>query len=122
MHLPPKVTSSEKIGQDAHELTVHGGVGVTMALVRQDYWIPRLRQLTHSIYTDCYGCDKFHTAAYRKPPPGNLPAERTEGSSPFQVIGVDYAGPMVYKASPKRDAGSLSRAIHLELLTDQTNV
>ena len=128
VYLPPKVVLSEKIVQDAHELTLHGGVGLTMALVRRDYWIPRLRQLARSVNTRCFGCKKFHTTAFHNPPPGNLPVERTEGSSPFEVIGVDYAGPIVYKVSKKREgksyillfACSLSRAIHLELLTDQT--
>ena len=128
VYLPPKVVLSEKIVQDAHELTLHGGVGLTMALVRRDYWIPRLRQLARSVNTRCFGCKKFHTTAFHNPPPGNLPVERTEGSSPFEVIGVDYAGLIVYKVSKKREgksyillfACSLSRAIHLELLTDQT--
>ena len=128
VYLPPKVVLSEKIVQDAHELTLHGGVGLTMALVRRDYWIPRLRQLARRVNTRCFGCKKFHTTAFHNPPPGNLPVERTEGSSPFEMIGVDYAGPIVYKVSKKREgksyillfACSLSRAIHLELLTDQT--
>ena len=58
----------------------------------------------------------------------NLPVECTEGSSPFQVIGVDYAGPIVYRMSKRKErkpyillfACSLSNAIHLELLTDRT--
>lgn len=128
MYLPPKVTLSEKIVQDAHELTFHGGVALTMAYVRRNYWIPRLRQLTRSVYTRCYGCKKFHTAAFHKPPPGNLPVERTEGSLPFQVIGIDYAGPITYRVSKKKEskmyillfACSLTRAIHLELLANQT--
>ena len=97
-----------------------------MAFVRRNYWIPRLRQLTRSVYTRCYGRKKFHTAAFHKPPSGNLPVERTEGS--FQVIGVDYAGPMTYRVSKKKEgkmyillfACSLTRAIHLELPTNQT--
>ena len=60
-----------------------------------------------------------------KPPPGNLPTDRTKGSSPFQVLGADYAGPIAYKLKPKKEgkllfACSLTRAIHLELLPDQT--
>ena len=51
-----------------------------------------------------------------------------KGSSPFQVIGVDYAGPMTYRVSKKKEgkmyillfACSLTRVIHLELVTDQT--
>lgn len=44
------------------------------------------------------------------------------------VVGVDYAGPIVYKASKKWEgkayillsACSLTRAVHLDLLTDKT--
>ena len=75
-----------------------------------------------------HGCKKFHATRFHNPPPGNLPVDRTEGSYPFQVVGVDYAGPIVYKASKKLEgkayivlfACSLTRAVHLGLLTDQT--
>ena len=98
------------------------------SLVRREYWIPHLRQLARSVNTRCFGCKKFHATAFYNPPPGNVPVERTEGSSPFQVVGVDYASPIVFKVSKKREdevvhsafCCSLSRAIHLELLTDQT--
>ena len=96
MYLPLKVTLSEKIVQDAHELTLHGGVALAMAFVQRSYWIPCLHQLTRSVYTRFYGCKKFHTTAFHKPPPSNLPVECTEGSSRFQLIGVYYGGPMTY--------------------------
>ena len=46
----------------------------------------------------------------------------------LQVLGVDFAGPIAYKISKKKEgkayillfACSLTRAVHLELLTDQT--
>ena len=99
-----------------------------MTLVRRDYWIPRLRQLTKKVINNCFGCKKFRATAFRSPPPGNLPTDRTIGSTPFQVIGVDYAGPMEYKISSTKNgkahillfACSLTRGIHLELLKDQT--
>ena len=128
VYLPPKVSLSEKMVQDAHILTLHGGVGLTMALIRKDYWIPRLRQLAKNAINHCYGCKKFHASAFQNPPPSKLPVDRTEGSSPFQVVGVDFAGPIAYKISKKKEgkayillfACSLTRAVHLELLTDQT--
>ena len=124
MYLPPRVSLSEKIVQDAHLLTLHGGVGSTI----QEYWIPRFRQLAENVISHWYGCKKFHATRFRNPTPGNLPVERTEGLYPFQVVGVDYAGPIVYKASKKLEgkayillfACSLTRAVHLELLTEQT--
>ena len=50
------------------------------------------------------------------------------GPVPFRVLGVDYTGAIPYKISKKRDgkahillfACSLTRATHLELLSDQT--
>ena len=41
VYLPPRVSLSEKIVQDVHLLTLHGGVGSTLAHVRREYWIPR---------------------------------------------------------------------------------
>ncbi|KXJ09341.1 hypothetical protein AC249_AIPGENE5251 [Exaiptasia diaphana] len=41
-YLPPRSTLSKKIVEDAHWCTLHGGVGLTTAFVRQTYWIPRL--------------------------------------------------------------------------------
>ena len=104
-----------------------GGVGLTMMMIRRDYWIPRLRQLTKKVIRGCFGCKKFHVTAFQSLPPGQLPIDRTIGSTPFQVLGVDYAGPIPYKISTKRSgkahillfACSLTRAIHLELLNNQ---
>ena len=56
------------------------------------------------------------------------PSNRTVGSSAFEVIGVDYAGPIPYRSAKNRERKSyillytcsLSRAIHLELLPDLT--
>jgi hypothetical protein len=30
---------------------------------------------------------------YENPPPGNLPTTRTQGATPFEVLGVDFAAP-----------------------------
>ena len=129
VYLQPNTVLSEKLTQDAHVLTLHWGVGLNMTYIRRDYWIPSLRRLTKKVIRACFGCKRFQATAFQNPPPGNLPVERTTGSVPFQVVGVDYAGPISYKASSKRETGkayillfacSLTRAIHLELLSDQT--
>ena len=75
----------------------------------------------------CNDCKRFRAVAVVNPPPGNLPTDRTVGSSAFQVIGVDYAGPIPYRTAKNRERKSyillytcsLSRAIH-ELLPDLT--
>lgn len=55
VYLLLRVTLSEITVQDAHILTLHRGVGITMARMREHYWIPRLRQLTKSVINHCYG-------------------------------------------------------------------
>ena len=127
IYLPPQAEFTARVVADAHTQTLHGGVGLTMAWIRRTYWIPRLRQLTKEIIKGCYGCKRFHAIAYGAPPEGNLPKDRTEGERPFQVIGVDYAGPIAYKQRTKEGKAyillyscSLTRAIHLELLPNQT--
>ena len=73
-------------------------------------------------------CKKFQVSAFANPPTASLPTDRTVGSVPFEVLGVDFAGPIASKLSPKKEgkvyillfACSLTRAIHLELLSNQT--
>ena len=40
IYLPQSAVLLEKLVQDANMLTLHGGVGLTMAFFRRDYWIP----------------------------------------------------------------------------------
>ena len=77
----------------------------------------------------CYGCKRFHASSFSNPPPGNLPVDRSEGTKAFQVVGVDFAGSITYHKQKNKGAKSyillfacsLSRAVYLELLTDQTS-
>ena len=96
IYLPDDDLFSEKLVARAHENTLHGEVSLTMAKVREKYCVPRLRRLTKRVIKTCNGGKRFQAVAYAHPPTGNLPRDRTEGSTPFQVIGVDYAGPIKY--------------------------
>ena len=57
------------------------------------------------------------------PPPGNLPRDRTEGQTPFQVIGVAFVGPLRYRKKLKTEgkayillyACSLTSAVYVDL-------
>ena len=94
-----------------------------MAKVREQHWVPRLRRPVKRIVKKCPGCKRFQATALAVSPPGLLPKERTEGSLPFQVVGVDYAGPIKYKATNKHEgkayiilyACSWTRALYLDL-------
>lgn len=96
-----------------------------MTGVSENHWVPRLRRLMKQTVRECHGCRRFQARAVGNPPHGNLPIDRTQGTHPFQVIGVDYAGPLRYK-KPGRLNGkayialytcSLSRALYLDLMT-----
>ena len=104
VYLPDSALYTLKFVQHAHEITLSGGVGLTMAKVRESHWIPRLRKLAivKRVIKQCYGCKRFQVTAFANPPQGNLPRDRTEGNSPFQVVGVDYAGPIKYRRSGER--------------------
>jgi len=80
--------------------------------------------VTKKIVKSCHGCQRFRPQAYTSPPPGNLPRDRTEGRTPFQVIGVDFVGPLTYRKKPKTEgkayillyACSLTRAMYVDLV------
>lgn len=59
-----------KTGKNAHQCTLHGGVGLTIACIRERYWVPSLRRLTKWVTTGCCGCRGFQVKA-----PENLPRE-----------------------------------------------
>ena len=115
---------SFRIVEQAHQQTLHGGVGLTMAKVRSRYLIPRLRQLVKKVRGSCHRCKRFQALAYAAPPPGNLQPTRTQGTSPYQVIEVDYAGPLRYRVTKQREGKAyillyscrLTRGVYLDLV------
>ena len=59
VYLPSKSLLSEKLIFHAHLKTIHGRVNITMTNIRENYWIPRLRQLTKKVISKCHGCKNF---------------------------------------------------------------
>lgn len=49
IYLLPSVLLTEKMVHDAHVLSLHGGVGLTVTSIRQEYWVPRLRRLAKKV-------------------------------------------------------------------------
>ena len=104
IYLPDSHPYTYKLAQQAHLVTLDGGVALTMAKVQEAYWVPRLRRLVKRARRNCWGCKRFRAQAYQSPPPGNLPSTRTQGCRPFQVIGVDFPGPSVTSLKLRRRA------------------
>ena len=124
IYLPFRNPISDKFVERAHLQTLHGGVTLTMSKVRDQFWIPKLRSIVKRVQKECHGCKRFQVASLPAPPQDNLPKERSEGTIPFDIIGVYYAGPIVYKGKGKVERKgyiiiytcSLTRGVHLEFL------
>ena len=124
IYIPNECELATKLVEQAHLTTLHGGLGLTVSKIREDYWIPRLRRLAKRVIKSCNGCKRFRACALASPPPGLLPKDRTQGSTAFEVVGVDFAGPIRYRRKKGVEGKSylilfactLSRALHLELL------
>ena len=108
IYLPDTEIYTEKFVQQAHADTLHGGVGLTMAKVHENHREYRLRQLAKRLIKKCPSCKRFQITALASPPPGLLPKDRTEGNTAFQVVGVDYAGPLKIRVKQTREGKAYS--------------
>ena len=59
MFLPVYHPYSEKLVERAHLDTLHDGIGLTMAKIRENHWIPHLRQLAKCVIRSCWGCRHY---------------------------------------------------------------
>ena len=92
IYLPDDALFSKKLVMHAHLQTLHGGVSLTMAKIREKYWIPRLGRLTERVINECHECKRFQVTTLANPPTGNLLKERTEGSVPSSLSGSTLLG------------------------------
>ncbi|XP_071639832.1 uncharacterized protein [Temnothorax longispinosus] len=129
--LPKDSALTNLVISDAHSRTLHGGTQVTLAFIRQTYWIIGGRVKVKSFILKCVRCTRFRQQRAQQLM-GQLPVERVIPSRAFLHSGVDYAGPFTLKTWKGRKAktykGYISlfvclatSAIHLELVTDYTS-
>ena len=67
IYLPDDAVFAEKLVIHAYLQTLHGGVGLTMARVKECYWVPWLRGLMKRVIRSCYGCKKISNHGISKP-------------------------------------------------------
>ena len=112
-----------------HKQVMHGGVRETFTHIRQTYWIPQGRQLVKRIISKCVTCRKVEGPPFRSVPTPPLPQSRVQQSLVFQFTGIDYAGPLYVRDQTNQTSSKMYiclftcavvRAIHLELVEDQT--
>ncbi|KHJ84426.1 hypothetical protein OESDEN_15860 [Oesophagostomum dentatum] len=105
------------------------GVNHTVALVRQQFWIPQLRSQVIKQVRSCIICQKLNNFPYRYPEQSSLPKERLIQTRPFEHVGLDYFGPLpIATASGQGKCyGSIitcmvAKLIHLELVSDLSTI
>ena len=99
-----------------------------MASIRENWWVPQLRSKVKKAIKKCNVCKIYSAKPYGPPATLQLPEFRTEAGRPFEVTGVDFAGPLVHKIRKKEEGKcyvliftcATSRAVHLELTHSQT--
>ncbi|XP_029158088.1 uncharacterized protein LOC114930490 [Nylanderia fulva] len=93
---------TELLVRNAHLRVYHGGVQMTLANLRRNFWIPAGRSLVRGILHRCVTCVR-HRAAPFQPLMAPLPATRVTPAPPFSTCGVDYAGPIGVRTTRGED-------------------
>ena len=129
--LPSKSIFTRLIIEAYHRRSLHGGVQLTLGMIRQRYWIPRGRAIVKQRILQCVTCVRWR-ASIPQQLMGNLPPERVTPARPFLHTGVDYAGPIWVRTSKGRGIRAhkafiivfvclSTRAVHLEVVSDYTS-
>lgn len=123
--LQTKHKYSKLLVQYCHETVMHSGVRDTLVQMREKYWVLKGRQLVKKMVSRCYICLKLKVKPAQQVT-APLPRDRVTESPPFQITGVDFAGLLYVKTSGQSKAYialftcAVTRAVHLELVTDLT--
>ncbi|XP_029163408.1 uncharacterized protein LOC114934860 [Nylanderia fulva] len=131
MIIPAASWLTRLVIDSCHRRTLHGGVQLTLGLLRLRFWVPRGRTTVKQQLHRCVTCTRWR-AATPQPPMGNLPRDRVTPTRPFLSTGLDYAGPILLRTSKGRGHRAhkgyiavfvcfWSKAIHLEVVSDYTS-
>ncbi|XP_055591123.1 uncharacterized protein LOC129743175 [Uranotaenia lowii] len=115
------------VAQYYHLKLLHGGGRHLLATIRQEFWPLNGRRLVRSIVRNCFRCTRLNPEPVQQQI-GQLPAQRVVPGRPFEVTGVDYAGPLYLKPAHFR-APALkayicifvcftTKGVHIELASD----
>jgi hypothetical protein len=111
-----------------HLVSLYGGPSLTANFVLQYAWVLGRRQLVKSVVKNCVRCQKMKPLLAHHLM-GDLPASRVTSGRPFITSGLDYAGPFQVRTTKGRGHRSykayvalflcfVTRALHLELVSD----
>ncbi|XP_066600085.1 uncharacterized protein [Prorops nasuta] len=128
--LPKGHKLTELILQREHLRLKHAGPMTVLSSIRHKYWPVHGRSLAKRLVKNCIPCFKIRPVNC-KPKMGDLPMNRVKLARPFEISGVDYAGPLYVKDGKLRNRSLVktylcificfaTKAIHIELAGDMT--
>ena len=109
--LPHKHRLVTLIVWDTHRRLKHAGVSQTITEIRQSIWILKGRRTVRDLLTRCVECRRLTGPCLRQPT-APLPADRCSSARPFEITGVDFAGPLFIK-----DNAGVTSKVYICLLT-----
>ena len=128
--LPYSSALSRLFAHRAHLSSLHGGPTLTLSLLLRNVWIVSRSRLVKNVIRNCITCQRVkpHLASQLM---GDLPKDGVTPSRPFNISGLDYAGPIQIRTTRSRGHRSYkgyialfvcftTRAIHLEVVSDLT--
>lgn len=113
-----------------HKRLLHAGPQLLLASIRERYWPVAGRTLARKVFRQCITCKRMQGRVAAQIM-GNLPLQRMIPGFPFEVVGIDYAGPILISTRKGRGARLVkaylcvvvcfkTKACHLELVSDLT--
>jgi len=121
--LPKNHPFTDLVIADCHLRVHHNKLRCTLAELRSRYWVPSGRQQVKKVVNRCQRCRWLEGKSFAAPPPPPLPQFRVIEGKPFQIVGVDFAGPLFIKEKHEMKKVYIAlftccsiRAVHLELV------
>nr|CAI5859325.1 unnamed protein product [Callosobruchus analis] len=118
--LPAKHAFVHRLIMDTHVKSCHAGTQGLLGLLREKYWILGGRRSVRTVVARCVICKRHDSKPLEVETPP-LPTDRVRDAMAFEVVGVDYAGPLFLKIGGKvwicLFTCAIFRAVHLELCT-----
>ncbi|GFY59018.1 integrase catalytic domain-containing protein [Trichonephila inaurata madagascariensis] len=81
----------ERLVLYTHKYLMHAGVLMTLAQLREKFWIPKGQRVVRAILRQCIKCKRLTTSKVNPDPaPAPLPPDKIHGVATFQITGQPF--------------------------------